>query len=353
MVQIGARIAPAGRAVAAVLERAGVGRVAGVAQVDGPPRRERLTRAPRARGQHAIHHVDPAQDRAHDIIGLAHAHEVTRPVGGQHGGRVVENLEHCLLPLTHGKPPDRVAVKADRAQRLGAFGAQLAREAALLDPEQRMPRPLAEGISRPLRPAHREAHRLRDPRLIRRQGGAFVEGHHDVRAEQALDLHAALGREVVGRAVDVRLEAHPLLVELAQPRKAHHLKPARVGQDRPRPVHESVQATQCRDPLGAWAQHQVIGVAKQDVGARRRDAFGQHRLDGRGRAHGHEGGRADRAARRLDQPRARAPVRRRHRKGKTSHPAPPAPDVRQIAAGGNRAGPGSGGVWTRGREFLI
>jgi len=48
------------------------------------------------------------------------------------------------------------------------------------------------------------------------------------------------------------------------------------------------------------AQHQMVGVAQQDICARRGHAFGHHRLDRRRRAHGHEGGRADLAARGLD-----------------------------------------------------
>jgi hypothetical protein len=108
------------------------------------------------------------------------------------------------------------------------------------------------------------------------------------------------GRQHVFRAVDMAAEGHPLLGQLAQVGKAHHLEPAGVGQDRPLPVHEGVQPPEPRDPLGRGAQHQVVGVAQKDVGAGRPHAFGQHRLDRSGRAHRHEGGRAHLAARRAD-----------------------------------------------------
>ena len=47
------------------------------------------------------------------------------------------------------------------------------------------------------------------------------------------------------------LEAHPLLAHLPQVGEAHHLIAAAVGQDRPVPAHEGVQAAEPRDPLGA------------------------------------------------------------------------------------------------------
>ena len=49
----------------------------------------------------------------------------------------------------------------------------------------------------------------------------------------------------------------------------HHLEAAGIGEDRMRPVHEVVQAAEPRDALGAGPQHQVIGVAEDDVGAER------------------------------------------------------------------------------------
>jgi hypothetical protein len=99
-------------------------------------------------------------------------------------------------------------------------------------------------------------------------------------------------------AVDMAAEGHPLLGQLAQFRKAHHLKPAGIGKDRALPVHEPVQPAQPVDPFCGRAKHQVIGVAQQDIGPGRPDAFGKHGLDGGRRAYGHEGGRANLAARR-------------------------------------------------------
>src|SRR3546814_1385199 len=96
-----------------------------------------LAVAARARRQHAIEHVDPARDRADQIVGLADAHQIARLVGGKLRGRKIEHAEHRLLPLTHRKPADRIAVEADVGQRRGRARAQCLVERALLDAEQR------------------------------------------------------------------------------------------------------------------------------------------------------------------------------------------------------------------------
>ena len=139
--------------------------------------------------------------------------------------------------------------------------------AALHDAEQRAPvgAPRTRACSAPPSAAT-GACRARS-RARRRQLHAFVELHRDVGAEQRLDLDRALGRELDRRAVEVRAEGHALVLDLAQLRQRHHLEAAGIGEDRPRPVHEPMQAAERRDALGAGPQHQVIGVGEHDVGA--------------------------------------------------------------------------------------
>ena len=84
-------------------------------------------------------------------------------------------------------------------------------------------------------------------------------------------------------------------------------KPPRVGEDRPVPAHEGVQAAEAGDALGAGAQHQVIGVGEDDVGAGRLHLVEVERLDGGGGADRHEGRRADEPVRRRTSPRRAAP----------------------------------------------
>ena len=128
------------------------------------------------------------------------------------------------------------------------------------------------------------------------------------RPKQALDLDRPLRRQHVLRPVDVRLERAALLRDLADLRQAHHLEAAAIGQDRAVPAHELMQATEPRDALRAGPQHQVIGIAEQDVGAGFLHLLGIERLHRRHRADRHERGRADDAARRHDLPEPSVPV---------------------------------------------
>ena len=79
---------------------------------------------------------------------------------------------------------------------------------------------------------------------------------------------------------------------------------AAVGQDRPVPSRKLMQAPQPRHTLRAGAEHQVIGVAKDDVRAGCAHFGRAHRLNGCGGANGHERRRADFAAQHLDAARA-------------------------------------------------
>ncbi len=170
--------------------------------------------------------------------------------------------------------------------------------AALDDAEDAVARTLAERRARARGPAHRERHRAARRVLRRREGRAFVERHGDVGIEEMLDLDRALGRQAMLAAVEMRAEDDAALVDLAQGGERHHLKAAGIGEDRRRPVHEAVKPALCRDALRARPQHEMIGVAEDDLRAGARNRFRQHRLDGGGGADRHEGRGVDRAMRR-------------------------------------------------------
>ena len=212
----------------------------------------------------------------------------------------LDHREHVGLRFADRKPADGVSVKAHGDQRPGAFDPERRLDAALHDAEQGPARLLAKGRLGPLRPAQRQAHGALRLLCRARQLHAFVELHLDVGAEQALDFHRALRGQFVARPVDMRLEGRALFADLPQLGEAHHLKAARVGQDRMGPVHEPVQPAERVDPLGPGRKHQVIGVGKHDVGAGRAHVLWPHRLDRCGRSDRHEGRRADGAARRRD-----------------------------------------------------
>ena len=136
------------------------------------------------------------------------------------------------------------------------------------------------------------------------------------------------GRQHVRRPVEVALEAHPLLAHLGQLGEAHHLIAAAVGQDRPVPAHEAVQPAEPRDPLGAGPQHQMIGVAEDDVGARRAHVVGLHRLDRRRGPDRHERRRADLPALHGDRAGPRGAVGGGDGEGEAGHRRPLLPSCR-------------------------
>ena len=124
VVQIGAAMVAAGGAGTVFVDRPGIIAVPRVAQVEFAAPGEGLRRAPGARRHHAVEHVDAALHRAHDVGRPADAHQIARLVGRELWQGCVEGGEHQLLAFADGEAADRVAVEADRRQRLGAFLAQ-------------------------------------------------------------------------------------------------------------------------------------------------------------------------------------------------------------------------------------
>jgi hypothetical protein len=81
------------------------------------------------------------------------------------------------------------------------------------------------------------------------------------------------------RTVDRRGELDALFRDLAHRAQRKHLEAAGVGQDRPIPAHEAVQAAELVHDLGARAQPQVEGVAEDDLRADFLQLDRVHRLD--------------------------------------------------------------------------
>ena len=63
------------------------------------------------------------------------------------------------------------------------------------------------------------------------------------------------------------------------------------------PSHERMQPAERGDAFGAGAEHQVIGIGEQDIGAGRAHVVVVHALDRRLRADRHESRRAHRPVR--------------------------------------------------------
>ena len=88
--------------------------------------------------------------------------------------------------------------------------------APLRDAEDAVSRPLDEGAPRALGPAHRQFHRRLDRLARGGVGGAFVQRHRDVGAEEMLDLDRALWRQQMPAAVEMRTKLDPFLVDRPQ-----------------------------------------------------------------------------------------------------------------------------------------
>ena len=97
----------------------------------------------------------------------------------------------------------------------------------------------------------------------------MVEHHHDVGADRLLGGDAAFRTQMNGAAIDVAPELGALLAQRAAARQREDLISARIGEHRPRPVHESVDAAEFLEDLDTRAQQQVIRVGEQHLRAAR------------------------------------------------------------------------------------
>ena len=298
VVQVTAAEVLAGVAGAGRIERAGVGAVPGVLDLDVAEARKQVAVARITRRHHAVEHVDAGLDRAHQIFRRADAHQVTRLVRRQLGGSMCEDAHHVFLRLADRQAANGHAVETDLVQSGQRLVAQVFVHAALDDAEQRVAVfQLVVFVPRAARPAHRQAHRLRRFVAGRRVGRAFVENHHDVGIQHVLDLHRDFRRQEKLGAVVRRAELDAFFGDLAQRTEREDLETAGVGEDGLVPLHEVMQAVVRLDHVQSRPQPEVEGVAEADLGA----DFGQrgrrHRLDRAVSTDRHENGRLDLAVR--------------------------------------------------------
>ncbi len=145
------------------------------------------------------------------------------------------------------------------------------------------------------RPVGRHPHRRRQMLARRRELDADVEHHRDVHAELFFEGDHRFGRKAVGAAVDVRLERHAVVVELAPLLQAEDLEAAGIGEDRTVPRHEAMQSARLDDRVSSRAKPQMVGVCQNDLAVRAADFVRRERLDRRRRPDRHEGRRFDHA----------------------------------------------------------
>src|SRR5574343_272230 len=294
VVEVGTAERGAGVARTRRVERAGVGLVAGVLDLDIAEAGEQVAVAGVAGRHHAVEHVDAALDREDQVFRRADAHQVARLVGRHAGRDVVEDARHVLLRFADRQAANGHAVETDVVEASQRFVAQVFIHAALDDAEQRVAVfQLVVFVARALRPAHAQAHRFGRFLARRRVGRAFVEDHDDVRVQDFLDLHRDFRRQEKLGAVVRRAELDTFLGDLAQGAQREYLEAARVGQDWLVPVHETVQALVRLNALQPRPQPEVEGVAEADLGANLAQRGRRHRLDRAVGADRHEDGRLD------------------------------------------------------------
>ena len=253
----------------------------------------------RCRGRISARHPAarrPAHDRVHLVL-LGAERAADRDAVAFAGGYGLRRLDTQVLE--HAALDDAVD--------------KLAIGAALAVPVQAATQPAVGALGRALRVLARDVER-----------GALVEDERQVGAQRSLDLHRRLRCHETLGAVEIGAEADALLLDgqdpalsvgavrrapldLVRDRAVAHredLEAAGVGDDRAAPAHELVQAAEPRDPLMARVEEEVERVAQDDVVAQRRDLGRQHALDRRLGRERDEGGRADVAVRRVQDPRA-------------------------------------------------
>ena len=194
--QIGAAEGPAGVAVAAGVQRAVVFGKFAALDIDLADGGVEGSVTGVAGGQHAVKHVDARGDAGHDVQRRAHAHEIPGLVGRKLGSGAVDELVEGVFVLAHGQTADGETVEVVGTELLNGTGAQILEETALRDGKKQVGnrtggtgRPGAQG------PAGGQLERTLGIGVVRAVGNAFIQHHHDVGIEIALNADHAFRRE--------------------------------------------------------------------------------------------------------------------------------------------------------------
>ena len=107
-------------------------------------------------------------------------------------------------------------------------------------------------------------------------------------SEMFLNFDGPFRSQFQNRAIDMRFEQDALVGEFPCLGEAENLISAAVGEYRPRPVHEAVQATQFGDQGITRPQGQMISVAEKDFRTKFVKLMGREAFDRSRRADRHE-----------------------------------------------------------------
>src|SRR6267154_870652 len=118
-----------------------------------------------------------------------------------------------------------------------------------------------------LQPAQRSLQRIACRGLVGASRNDMIECHRDICAERPLNLDGALRSQSAPAAIDMTLKLDAIFIDFAEALEGKDLKAARVGQQRPLPRHELVQAAELRDDVLARADVEVVRVREYDLRA--------------------------------------------------------------------------------------
>ena len=86
----------------------------------------------------------------------------------------------------------------------------------------------------------------------------------------------------------MRAKGDAIFLDLAQFTQAENLEAAGIGENRPRPCHETMQSTEIADGLDSRAQIKMVGIAQQDLNAKIFEEVLGHAFDRGERANRHK-----------------------------------------------------------------
>ncbi len=247
-------------------------------------------------------------DGVQNVLRSSYTHEIAWLVLGQNPVDHLYHFVHHLRRFTYGKSADGIAVGSLVRNKLRSLLSQVFVRATLNDGEQTLVVSIerfrfSATLDAAVQPSLRQFEAVLGIAVIALSWGAFVEGHHDVGADDALGVHDVLRREEMLRPVDMRPELASLFLQFPYAGKRKHLKAAAVRQDGAVPAVEPMQSAGLSQHFKARAQIQVVGVAKYDLSFNLLAQFAEmHTLDRPTGAHGHENRRLYLTMVRCDEP---------------------------------------------------
>ena len=240
MADIGSAVAAAGRAPAALLDRAHIFLVLLVEQVDLALIRVYMTVAAVAGRINTVKEVNAALHSLQNIGRRSDSHEIGRLVHRKIRHGLIQHMVHLLMCLADRKSADRIAVQIHLGNPLCMVDPDVRVDGSLVDAEQHLV--TVHGILQTvealhlilaaLQPARRPCHGILHIFPLGKRRRTFIERHGDRGAEIGLDLHALLRSHENLCPVNMRVEIDALLLDLAEPSQGEHLKSAGIRKNR-------------------------------------------------------------------------------------------------------------------------